>query len=569
MNISQEPKRQLSLVAPDFKLPVLDAPVATNTNKTNEKFSDFLFTDPANSSAPLAYETVNTSSSVPIHEETKSYSETGSLDRKEKAEEVIKTEIPKSEKEIKDSGKEEDSDEEDESSVEKRNESVSAELLSNLIFFPTVAERAIKNKEDLSKETAQSPQKLVLLKSNDKNSPYAGNSKEAGSFLEDAKKLAETFFRKETKDGKSKDKLEPNLKKESGLENLNGNASESMEPKTLVKNEKLIIGSFRKEDSKPKEVKKEILIRPGQTNGVASSHGEKISKQEIESAKPDNFKQNISFFDRNMEKPKENSSSKKSSVKEDTSKEKSNLISESMAVPEKMIRSLGIKDREFNKSDNRNQSIVDKVKPKETQEIQIPSAAFNSKEESSTGGDKKGSFKQDGFSFPNELRNSLRTEESAQPEKTSAPNKQNLQKNLDELVKQARFDIVQNGKSTAEIIMNPKEFGRLTLKVTVDGEKVEGRILVESEEMKSLITNEISKLKESLRESGLELENLLVDVWDNSGSSLSENSQGKGKQFDPESVQSYSSNLKKQELDDETGIPAGLIPVTDGLEIFV
>ncbi|TGN11812.1 flagellar hook-length control protein FliK [Leptospira ilyithenensis] len=559
MNISQEPKRQLSLVAPDFKLPVLDVPVATNTNKANEKFSDFLFPDPANSPAPLANDSAN-KSSILAYDDTKIPSEPGSSDKKEKIEETSKTEIPKSEKEIKDSSEEEETDEDEDLAL-------SAELLSNLIFFPSASERSVKNKEDGLKDSAQSPQKLALLKSNDKNPPYAGNAKEAGSFLEDAKKLAETFFRKETKETKSKDKLEPNLKKESGLEDLNGK-SEGWDLKTVSKNEKLIIGSFRKEEAKPKEIKKESVTKTS-TVSSAPANGEKVFKSEIESVKQDNFKQNIFLSDRNPEKTKENSASKKLSAKEDPSKDKSNLVSESTAVPEKMIRSLGVKDREFNKSDNRNQSVVDKVKPKETLEIQIPSAQFNSKEEGSAGGEKKGSLRQEGFSFQNELRSSAKTDESARAEKLTTPNKQNIQKNLDELVKQARFDIVQNGKSTAEIIMNPKEFGRLTLKVTVDGEKVEGRILVESEEMKSLITNEIAKLTESLRESGLELENLLVDIWDNSGSSLSGNSQDRWKQFDPESVQSYSSNAKKQALDDEAEISSRLKPAQDGLEIFV
>ncbi|BDA78215.1 hypothetical protein LPTSP3_g11450 [Leptospira kobayashii] len=566
MNISQEPKRQLSLVAPDFKLPVLDAQVATNTNKANEKFSDFLFASPANSTAPAANDAANKSSAL-VYDDTKIPSEAGVSDQKGQIEETSQ-EISKSDKEIKDSSKEEKIEEDEDLSLEKRDMPSSAEFLSHLFFFPTVSEKSVKNKEDGFKDSAQSPQKLALLKSNDKNPPYAGNTKEAGSFLEDAKKLAETFFRKETKETKPKEKWEPNQKKDSGLENLNGK-SEGWDLKTVSKNEKVIIGSFRKEDVKPKEIKKEPVTKPSVTSSSASVSGEKAFKPEMESAKQDNSKQIVSMFDRNPEKPKEAPSSKKLSAKEDTSKDKSNLVSESMATPEKMIRSLGVKDREFNKSDNRNQSVADKVKPKETAEIQIPSTQFHSKEEGSSGGDKKGSLKQEGFSFQNELRSSVKADESARAEKTTSPNKQNVQKNLDELVKQARFDIVQNGKSTAEIIMNPKEFGRLTLKVTVDGEKVEGRILVESEEMKSLITNEITKLKESLRESGLELENLLVDIWDNSGSSLSENSQGGWKQFDPESVQSYSSNLKKQALDEESEVSSRLTTAPDGLEIFV
>ncbi|TGL86049.1 flagellar hook-length control protein FliK [Leptospira congkakensis] len=350
-----------------------------------------------------------------------------------------------------------------------------------------------------------SKEKTVLLslqKSAEKTTAYS--PKEGSAFIDEAKKLAMNFFQTE-KGTKTNDsafsKSQMPLEKDSNLvlfpkaekkpvENKKGNEK----PESFgVKKESIHSGSVVSDlvFAKGKEVKVEVTELPGEHS---------VRKTDTKSK---------------TNKPSKNSSENGEISSE---QEKSNQTLNS----DKMIRSLGVKDKEFQKQDSKIPSASEKQKSVEANLVPNIQTATSSKsgEEGGRSSDERGT--KQGFTFTSlESKSIQKAGEIRSTEKQTKPKETNLKQNIDELIKQARFDIVQNGKSSAEIVMNPKEYGRLTLKVTVDGEKVEGRILVESEELQKSLQNEIQTIKENLKESGLDLQALIIDLWDD-GSGLTD-----------------------------------------------
>jgi flagellar hook-length control protein FliK len=90
--------------------------------------------------------------------------------------------------------------------------------------------------------------------------------------------------------------------------------------------------------------------------------------------------------------------------------------------------------------------------------------------------------------------------------------KENFYKNLQEIVKVVKVQILENGKNTAKIELVPKELGKMTLHVSLENDRVEGRIFVETELAKSLIHSELSSLKSELKQVGLNLDFFSVDL---------------------------------------------------------
>ncbi|MCE9501911.1 MAG: flagellar hook-length control protein FliK, partial [Leptospira sp.] len=99
------------------------------------------------------------------------------------------------------------------------------------------------------------------------------------------------------------------------------------------------------------------------------------------------------------------------------------------------------------------------------------------------------------------------------PEKIAMEfNREQFKNSLNELVRHAKLNIVENGKSTAQISLNPKELGKLTLNISVLKDTIEGKIFVESETIKNLIMSDLNLLKNELKAAGLNLEILQVEV---------------------------------------------------------
>ncbi|HMZ63964.1 MAG TPA: flagellar hook-length control protein FliK, partial [Leptospiraceae bacterium] len=57
-----------------------------------------------------------------------------------------------------------------------------------------------------------------------------------------------------------------------------------------------------------------------------------------------------------------------------------------------------------------------------------------------------------------------------------------------------------------------KELGKMTLNIDVVQERVEGRILVDSEMVKNRLLGDVSQLKAELKANGLELQNISIEV---------------------------------------------------------
>jgi len=94
-----------------------------------------------------------------------------------------------------------------------------------------------------------------------------------------------------------------------------------------------------------------------------------------------------------------------------------------------------------------------------------------------------------------------------------------LNQNFKEIVKAAKFHIVENGRNTAEISLQPKDLGKVTLFVSEENNRLEGKITVENESTRQMILGDLANLKADLKAGGLDLFDIQVDLQ--SDSSLS------------------------------------------------
>lgn len=344
---------------------------------------------------------------------------------------------------------------------------------------------------------------LSLQKSAEKTPAYS--PKEGNAFIDETKKLAESFFLSEQTKKTSTEsgvvKTQTPMTKDSNLVPFPKSEKKSLEDKKT--NGKPVSLGTKMEVIHSGSLISDLVFAKGKEIKVEGKDFQNEHSVRKTEGKPKSIKQT-----KNGSENTENSSDQ----------EKSNQTQNA----DKMIRSLGVKDKEFQKQDSKIPQAGEKQKSTEVNIVPNIQTATSSKsgEEGGRSSDERSS--KQGFQFSSlENRMTSKAEEIRSLEKTQKPKENNLKQNIDELIKQARFDIVQNGKSSAEIVMNPKEYGRLTLKVTVDGDKVEGRILVESEELQKSLQNEIQTIKENLKESGLDLQALIIDLWDD-GSGLTD-----------------------------------------------
>lgn len=343
---------------------------------------------------------------------------------------------------------------------------------------------------------------LSLQKSAEKTTSYS--PKEGTAFIDEAKKLAMSLFQAENGSKPNEPnsiKSQINLEKDSNLVLFPKAEKKSLENKKT--NEKLESVGVKKESIHTGSVVSDFVFAKGKEVKV---EGKEIPTEHSVHKVDGKIKTN--------KQTKNGSETREISSEQEKSSQTINS--------DKMIRSLGVKEKEFQKQDSKVHTPSEKQK--QTEASFIPniqnSSSSKSGEEGGRSFEERGS--KQGFPLSSfESKSMQKTEDIRSLEKQAKPKETNLKQNIDELIKQARFDIVQNGKSSAEIIMNPKEYGRLALKVTVDGDKVEGRILVESEELQKSLQNEIQTIKENLKESGLDLQALLIDLWDD-GSGLTD-----------------------------------------------
>jgi hypothetical protein len=129
----------------------------------------------------------------------------------------------------------------------------------------------------------------------------------------------------------------------------------------------------------------------------------------------------------------------------------------------------------------------------------------------------------------------------------SAQKPETVARNFAEIVKAARIQIVENGKNSAEISLQPKDLGKITLFVSEENNRLEGKILVENEATKQMILGDMAGLKAELKASGLDLFEIQVDI--NYDSQFKFTSSEKDREKN-ENTNEYSNNNK--EFADET-----------------
>ncbi|HNO23540.1 MAG TPA: flagellar hook-length control protein FliK, partial [Leptospiraceae bacterium] len=95
--------------------------------------------------------------------------------------------------------------------------------------------------------------------------------------------------------------------------------------------------------------------------------------------------------------------------------------------------------------------------------------------------------------------------------------KEVLKNNFSEILKSVRTNILENGKSQADIILHPKELGRMNIQVSLERDSLHGRIFVENENAKSVLLSDLSALHKELKDIGMELASLHVDLSGNPG----------------------------------------------------
>lgn len=87
-----------------------------------------------------------------------------------------------------------------------------------------------------------------------------------------------------------------------------------------------------------------------------------------------------------------------------------------------------------------------------------------------------------------------------------------VKKNTLEFVKNVKFQILENGKNFAYLELEPKELGKVLLQISMENDKIHGKLFFETESAKLIFQSEVQNLKNELRIAGLELESLLLDL---------------------------------------------------------
>ena len=124
----------------------------------------------------------------------------------------------------------------------------------------------------------------------------------------------------------------------------------------------------------------------------------------------------------------------------------------------------------------------------------------------------------------------------------SSQKPETVSRNFAEIVKAARIQIVENGKNSAEISLQPKELGKITLFVSEENNRLEGKILVENEATKQMILGDLAGLKADLKAGGLDLFEIQVDI--NYDSPFKFTSSGKDREKN-ENQSQFSSNTNE------------------------
>ena len=95
---------------------------------------------------------------------------------------------------------------------------------------------------------------------------------------------------------------------------------------------------------------------------------------------------------------------------------------------------------------------------------------------------------------------------------------------VDNIVRQAKM-LSAGGLNGMVISLDPPSLGHMKLDIVTDNSKITGKIMVESNEVKNLLQNNMSQLRDALSQSGLMVESFDVQVGNNNNSGTWENAE--------------------------------------------
>lgn len=80
------------------------------------------------------------------------------------------------------------------------------------------------------------------------------------------------------------------------------------------------------------------------------------------------------------------------------------------------------------------------------------------------------------------------------------------------LVEKAKIDLEANGNSRASIRLRPEALGRMTMDLQVEGNRLQAKLLVDSDEARKHILKELDHLKNELKQHGIQVDSFQVRV---------------------------------------------------------
>ena len=110
-------------------------------------------------------------------------------------------------------------------------------------------------------------------------------------------------------------------------------------------------------------------------------------------------------------------------------------------------------------------------------------------------------------------------------------------KQFQQMVEQARVRMGPDGRSTAQIRMNPENLGRMHLDLVMKDNVISGRLIVENQQAFKMIQEDIENLRQELARHGIQLENLSVKTRESLQSQLQQDNR--------QSMQFQQENLEK------------------------
>jgi flagellar hook-length control protein FliK len=110
-----------------------------------------------------------------------------------------------------------------------------------------------------------------------------------------------------------------------------------------------------------------------------------------------------------------------------------------------------------------------------------------------------------------------------------------------ELVEKAHVNITPEGNSFASIRLNPESLGRLTMNLRVVNNSVEANLVVESDQVRKMILNEIESLRNELKGHGIQVESFSVRVRESFLSFDQSNDQSSGGDMERQSGSGFNS----------------------------